>query len=209
MNFNILFFDLDNTLIDRDRALGLWLKDYYARLKGCQIEKSLLDFLMKVDQHGMAERCLFWDSVIEHFGLSSTPQDLQNTLNRELAEYVSSDQAVYEMLSRLSKQFDLQLISNGSSFNQRAKLQASGYEEFFSRIYISDEEGIAKPLLFEAVRNNINCKPTDCLMIGDNYEADILGAQKVGFKTCFLGDSKADFNISHISELEDALCLLN
>lgn len=208
MNFKILFFDLDNTLIDRDRAFSLWLQDFHFQVRGELMSDSMLSKLMAIDNHGMESRGELWQAVIDRFGLNLNPGDLQFKLNRELAKFVTEDEKVISMLARLKKFYDLQLVTDGSSINQRQKIKASGCESYFSAIYISEEMGKSKPLLFEQIKKKITCSPEECLMTGDNYEADILGAQKEGFKTCFLGEQKADINISRISELEDALCLL-
>ena len=208
MNFKILFFDLDNTLIDRDRAFSLWLQDFHYQVRDELMDEALLSELMAIDNHGRESRWILWQAVIDKFALNQNPGDLQFKLNRELAKFVTEDEKVISMLARLKEFYDLQLVSNGSSINQRQKIKASGCESYFSAIYISEEMGKSKPLLFEQIKKNINCAPEECLMIGDNYEADILGAQKKGFKTCFLGEQKADINISRITELEDALCLL-
>lgn len=209
MNFKILFFDLDNTLIDRNRAFSLWLQNFHFKLKRTYLDEAQLTELLEVDNYGMGDRRDFWQKYIDDYGLTLSVYDLQARLNSDLAAFVKKDKDVTAMLERLSDFYDLRLISNGSSVNQRAKLEASGLESFFSRVYISEEMGCRKPLLFEIIAKGISCLPEECLMVGDNYEADILGAQKVGFKTCFIGDEEADFNVTSVTELENVLCLLN
>ncbi len=68
-----------------------------------------------------------------------------------------------------------------------------------------------KKEIFEYALNKAKGKIEECIMIGDNLEADILGAQKAGMDTIFANHIYADCNISptymihHLKELENIL----
>jgi len=51
----------------------------------------------------------------------------------------------------------------------------------------SEEIGVKKPnpLIFESALEKANVKASASMMIGDTFEADILGAEAVGMKTLY------------------------
>ena len=80
-----------------------------------------------------------------------------------------------------------------------------------------EDTGRRKPsvLTFKAALRKLKVKPASCLMVGDWPERDLLGAKKLGMKTCFAAygyeqvpnvktnkaDVKADYVVDSISEL--------
>ena len=76
----------------------------------------------------------------------------------------------------------LGLLTNGNSSSQRGKIERFGIEPFFDHIQIEEEFGVGKPdeRAFRNALAVLDAEPEDAWMIGDNLEADILGAQQVG-----------------------------
>ena len=88
-----------------------------------------------------------------------------------------------EVLNRLRETFPrLALLTNGSSVMQRGKIQLFELEHFFDHIQIEGEFGVGKPdaRAYRHVLNMLGVNPEEALMVGDNYEADVLGALTVG-----------------------------
>lgn len=76
----------------------------------------------------------------------------------------------------------LGLISNGSSEFQRRKLHRFNLERYFKIVLIEGEFGVGKPderVFLEALKQ-LEVTNREVWMVGDNLEADIGGAQKVG-----------------------------
>ena len=73
--------------------------------------------------------------------------------------------------------------TNGVSYIQRGRLQASSILPFFDDIFISDEVGAHKPStdFFEKISDQVNdFHPDSALMIGDSLTADIQGGNNAG-----------------------------
>ena len=73
--------------------------------------------------------------------------------------------------------------TNGVSYIQRGRLQASSILPFFDDIFISDEVGAHKPStdFFEKIADQVNDFHHDsALMIGDSLTADIQGGNNAG-----------------------------
>jgi putative hydrolase of the HAD superfamily len=84
-----------------------------------------------------------------------------------------------DLLNYLKDKYTLSIISNGFVEVQYVKLRRSGLLPYFNHIFLSEEIGCQKPDIrfFQAVLEKLGAKNTDCLVIGDNYQTDIQGAQ--------------------------------
>ena len=65
---------------------------------------------------------------------------------------------------------------------QYKKLERLGLTPFFDFMVSSEEVGLEKPspAMFEEVLAKADCPAADCVMFGDNYAKDIVGARAVG-----------------------------
>ena len=87
----------------------------------------------------------------------------------------------------------LGLLTNGNAASQRGKIARFGLEPFFDHIQIEEEFGVGKPDV-RAFRNALaalHAKPAEAWMVGDNLEADILGAQQVGIHAVWMDAGEA------------------
>ena len=78
--------------------------------------------------------------------------------------------------------YRLALVTNGSSDYQRNKIERFGLTHLFDCILIEGEFGAGKPdeRVFSHVLERLGVTAGEALMIGDNLEHDIAGAQKLG-----------------------------
>ena len=93
-----------------------------------------------------------------------------------------------EILERLSASYVLGLLTNGAPAIQRAKLQKSGLESYFAHVVVSGDLCIGKPhpATFHRIAELVGTPPAECLMVGDSYEKDVLGARAVGMKALLI-----------------------
>jgi len=87
-----------------------------------------------------------------------------------------------ELLGELHEKYDLHLITNGFEETQHIKIKAAAIGHFFDEIITSEAAGARKPdpKIFELALNRSGAHLKDSLMIGDDHEADIQGAQRFG-----------------------------
>ena len=80
------------------------------------------------------------------------------------------------------------LITNGLSKIQRGKIDRFGLEPFFDCIIIEEEFGVGKPdpRVFQYALDQLSVQPWETMMVGDNLEADIDGAQSLGICTAWV-----------------------
>lgn len=82
--------------------------------------------------------------------------------------------------------------TNGVSFIQRGRLQASSILPFFDDVFISDEVGAHKPStdFFDKIANQVHdFHPSSALMIGDSLTADIQGGNNAGIDSVWFNPS--------------------
>lgn len=94
-----------------------------------------------------------------------------------------------QMLEYLYKKYDLYLVSNGTASVQKGRLESSGIEKYFKKIFISEKVGFNKPdkRYFDKVFENIcDFKKEETVIIGDSLTSDIQGGINAGIKTVWL-----------------------
>ena len=83
-----------------------------------------------------------------------------------------------------SLNYKMHIITNGFEEVQYIKLKNSGLIDFFQTVVCSEEINSLKPSpkIFNHALKKANADLNNSVMIGDDYVADIIGAEKSGFK---------------------------
>ncbi|MGM0478913.1 MAG: YjjG family noncanonical pyrimidine nucleotidase [Bacteroidota bacterium] len=78
----------------------------------------------------------------------------------------------------------LHIITNGFKEVQFVKLKNSRLIHFFDDVLCSEEVGANKPdpHVFRSALQRTGAKSEESMMVGDDFEADVLGAEKCGIK---------------------------
>jgi len=132
-------------------------------------------------------------------------------------------EGVFEVLKAIRKEgYRIGMIANGDSAGARNIIEATGLQDYFDAIVISEEVGIEKPSpgIFEAALGKLGVKPENAVMVGNRIDADIIGANRFGMKSVWfrwntrysdtMGSSqgKPDFTINSLFELPGLLALM-
>jgi len=83
------------------------------------------------------------------------------------------------------------IVTNGGSANQTNKINNSGLNDLVDAVIVSEEFGVKKPdpAIFHEVCSRLAIGPAASWFVGDNPEADIIGADAVGMHTIWLEGS--------------------
>ncbi|MDN3724322.1 YjjG family noncanonical pyrimidine nucleotidase [Aequorivita sp. SDUM287046] len=196
-----IFFDLDHTLWDFDRNSGLAFERVFRKHN---ITLPLVDFLREYEPINL----LYWKKFREDrvskdelrrgrltdtFNIFELKYPLE-TIDAIAVCYIEElpiDNHLFlntvEILDYLSSKYNLHIITNGFEQVQYLKLNNSGIKKYFKTVTTSEEVGLKKPhpSVFQAALNKASAVPNKSVMIGDSFEADIIGANNAGMHTLF------------------------
>jgi 5'-nucleotidase len=93
-----------------------------------------------------------------------------------------------QLLIRLRADVRIGIVTNNMLGEQTAKLAHLGLTDLIDALITSEEVGVAKPAagIFAAALDHLRCVPTEAVMVGDSWQADILGATRVGMRAVWL-----------------------
>ena len=118
-----------------------------------------------------------------------------------------------EVLTELQSKYEMHIITNGFEEIQSIKLSNSGLSPFFDEVITSEQAGSKKPhpAIFEYSLKRANANVSESLMVGDNQQVDIVGAQKVGMDGVFFNPEKEEtliqptYEVSLLKQMLDFL----
>ena len=188
----VIVFDLDNTLIDRQRAFTEMLKDRIELTlpedKKHLKEQAIQDILMW-DDNGTVSRSVSFKKYCDKYEVTCmTSEELSTYWTTISGSIVYLFDDVIDVITYLKEKYRLAILTNGSPISQRRKLESTGILNMFELSVVSGEVGIDKPdpRIFDVMCERLNVKPEDCLYIGDNYVNDVLGARNAGWNAIYL-----------------------
>lgn len=87
-----------------------------------------------------------------------------------------------ELLKYLHSLYTVVIVSNGFREVQRDKMEAAGLLPYIDYTILSEDAGASKPhrAIFDYVFSVTGMRRSESIMIGDAWEADILGASRSG-----------------------------
>ncbi|MGB5818007.1 MAG: YjjG family noncanonical pyrimidine nucleotidase [Saonia sp.] len=194
-----VFFDLDHTLWDFEKNSALTFKKILDD-NGLHIDLEAflrtyvpinLSFWKLYREEKVTKEELRYQRLKITF--DSIKQPVSDNMIYILAdayiEHLSSFNHLFphatEILKYLRPKYKLHIITNGFQEIQEKKLKNANIHGYFDEIVDSEMAGVKKPnpIIFELALEKAKALPEKSLMIGDSIEADILGAQAVGFHT--------------------------
>ncbi len=197
-----IFFDLDHTLWDFDRNSGLaFAKIFEIHNIAIDLEVFLKTYSpinfqywkwYREDRVTKAQlRYGRFKKSFDALGIFLT-DDIIDILSEDYITYLPEHNFLFdgteELLDYLKGKYKLHIITNGFQEVQMTKLERSNIKAYFDTVTTSEAAGVKKPHphIFEMALQTGNTSATQSMMIGDTYEADILGAKRLGMKTiCF------------------------
>jgi len=197
-NISDIFFDLDHTLWDFEKNSALTFQKIFTEV---EIDVNLPEFLEVYVPVNLAFWKLYREDKIKkpelrYQRLKTTFDAIQYDIKDEVinilsTEYITNLAAfnnllpnTVEILNYLKPKYRLHIITNGFEEVQTRKLVNSNISEYFDQVINSEMAGVKKPNpeIFELALKKANTAADKSLMVGDNIEADILGAKAVGFQ---------------------------
>lgn len=178
----LLLMDLDNTLVHREGAFAGWAERFVAEVGGGAGD---VDWLLELDADGYTPRDRVATEIRHRFGLLDSRERLVERLLREHVEEIKAVEGVAPLLASLPQQgIRRVVVSNGTEWQQRRKLEVTGLADLVDGVIISETVGCKKPdpRIFAIARDR-SPGAGETWMIGDHPDADVRGAARVGLRT--------------------------
>ena len=228
-NIQHIFFDLDHTLWDFEKNSKETLASLFAAHCMHQPNACFNDFFSTYSKHNEeAWRAYALGQIsqaqLRETRFSKTYNSLKWQLDgsmQSLAEnYVQLcplkthlHEGAMQILEYLKPKYKLHILSNGFKEVQATKLRSSGIQDFFLQVISSEDSGYQKPnkMMYYYALDKCGARLDNTLMIGDNFMADIEGAENAGLPAIWFnplnkqGNRKAKMEVNSLLGLKNFL----
>lgn len=193
-NKRVIFFDLDDTLMDDSYAMSCAVEVFRTHIGDPRpADKFHAVWRVALDRHfarylagevGLREQRR--DRVREVMGVQLPDDDVDRVYASYLGAYESSWRLFPDALTCLDalSHHRLGVVTNGNTEQQRRKLASVGILDRFQHVIVSEAAGCAKP--DARMWRGAGCDLTGAAHIGDNFDADVVGASSAGIRAIWL-----------------------
>ena len=217
--YDAVVFDMDDTLISRQKAFRLYAGEFYDRrviIHGTD-RKEAIELMIEWDGRGDNDKTDYFCRLKKHWpGLDTPIPELIEDFFPRLAAAVEPDAKANRFLGELSEAgVPWGILTNGPPQFQRGKIAKTGLGAIAPFALVPSEFGKQKPsaAVFQEAVRLAGHEVAATLFVGDNPRTDIRGAQAVGMPTAWMragrewvdGDPLPDHQIDHVAELREVL----
>lgn len=228
MRFNNFFFDLDNTLWAFSENAADSFKEIYELYQLNRYFNSFEQFYGIYQKENKRLWKMYEKGMITKDELNRQrfyyPLKMVNVYDYSLAENYSADffkiirtkkklmPHTIETLDYLQQDYNLYILSNGFHELQYSKMKSAGIYKYFKKIVLSDDIGINKPnpKIFTYALTSTNSNIENSIMIGDDFDVDIVGAHNIGLPQVYYNTTnREDFPFHPNYQITDLKDLVN
>ncbi len=228
MNYDLLLFDADDTLLDFKKSEDISFQIVLEK-NGIRDDtkfflesyKEINDLLWSQHALGLVSKDFLkverFKKFLETNRLEGDASQMAEDYLDTLPEQVFLIDGSIEVLQTLHKKIPLVIVTNGIGVTQHKRLHNSNLAPLIDLMVVSEECGFTKPdkrifnYTFDLLK--VTRESSRILMIGDKLETDIFGANNAGIDSCWFNPEKSTNTTPHsptyeIHSLIDILRLL-
>ena len=226
MNFDLILFDIDGTLLDFNLTEKNALKETFEEY-GFEFDENIYTRYHKIniffwqelekgnidkDKLGYAR----FDQLFSEYGLTGDTKEFNIKFRKRLGEGAYLLDGADEICRYFDGKVKMATASNGGKDIQIKRMKKVGLDKYMNYMFISEEVGFNKPdkRYFDYIFEKVGDIPKDrVIIVGDSLTADIKGGINGGIKTCWINleneennsDIIPDFEIKSILELKEII----
>jgi 2-haloacid dehalogenase len=145
---------------------------------------------------------------LEEIGADCDPADVARRYEAQLRNEYAVLPGAIDLLEALRPHYRLYAVTNGSTENQKGRLQGSGVGAYFDKVFISQEVGYDKPseAYFDHCFAHIpDFRKEETVIVGDSLSSDITGGRNAGIAAIWFSPSgqESDLPNATIRSLEE------
>lgn len=224
MEFELILFDIDGTLLDFDLAEKNALKETLIEY-GFLHSDEILDryheinifYWKELEKGKINKQELAYKRYEQLFKEYKIETDIE-TFNLKYRKRLSEGAYLLENAEEICRYFYKKVItgvaSNGGEDIQIKRIKKVRLDKYLDYLFISEDIGYNKPDVryFEYIFKKVkNIQRNKILIVGDSLTADILGGKNSGIKTCWYNPKKIenkeniypDFEITDLMQLKN------
>ncbi|REB07259.1 noncanonical pyrimidine nucleotidase, YjjG family [Sporosarcina sp. BI001-red] len=198
MNYDVFFFDLDDTLLEFDKGERIAFRSAFIEAgleEGLDSYRTEYHAICKVLWRQLEEGTTTMEELnvsrfrqlFDKFGIELDPLSFSETYLTLLGKEAHLIDGVIDMLDSLGD-VRLAIVTNGFIKAQIARVACSSLNNRFETIVSSDETGFQKPRpeIFQEAMDRLGVTDKSrVLMTGDSLTSDIRGGVNFGIDTCW------------------------
>ena len=202
---------MDGTLVKPTYADKVWLEGLpklYAKEKKIPIKQAKEYIYQKYEKIGKDRKEWYdIDWWFKQFQLKEYWQNLLNNYRHTIQLYPET----LETLEKLSKNFELTIISNAKREFIEIQLEETKLKPYFTHVFssLSDFNKVKKlPEVYKHILTLLKIQPHEIIHVGDSKEFDYVSPRKIGIKSFYLNREKTDTGnhiLNSLSVLENVV----
>ena len=220
MSIKAVLFDLDGTLLPMDQ--DLFVKTYFGLLAkrlaplGYEVEKLMKVFwggvaaMVENDGSGTNEEA-FWKVFTTAYGEESIKDkpfidEFYKTEFNQVQNVCGFNKSAEEIVELVQSKGKLTVLATNPLFPHTAtenRMRWAGLEpEMFATYTTYEDCHYCKPnpKYYEELLQKLDLKPEECIMVGNDYEEDMVPTKKLGMQGFLLTDCLINKNGQELSE---------
>ena len=210
-SMKIISFDLDGTLITDEFSQIVWhqgIPELYAERHGCELDEAKCFIFQEYNKVG--DKAIEWYDIKYWLHLFNLDGNWEK-LFRKFKTHIKTYSEVPEVLSTLSKSYQLIITSNAAREFLDTEIKEAHLSSYFNYIFsaTSDFKEVKKTEKFYLkICNLLHIKHSQMIHIGDHFEFDYLIPHQLGIKSFYLdrqGERKGNAIVKDLREFRENL----
>ncbi len=205
-----IYFDLDGTLL----TYGEDFRKLFDRAIGKELSENIYDdyvsnIIQNLEEMKQDPYIKAFESIRREHNLNFDSEKVAKRYVEVEIKSTETHSGVKTLLSKLSKNHKIGILTNGDSEVQKMKIERHNLHQLVDEVLISNELGCRKPEkeIFEIAKNRLRSE--DYIYVGDTFDEDIKPARKNGFKTIYInGERESDLEAQNTGKLVEIMNLM-
>ena len=214
-----ILFDLDDTLFDHMGTARAALAATAAgrpTLQGVPVEmlyQHYSELLEELHPLVMTGRISYLDARQQRFARLLAPYEPAAS-GAKAAQLAEQHYGHYQQLRRplagalallqaLKPAYKIGIVTNNRTAEQQEKLRHLGMRHLVGALITSEDVGVLKPdpAIYQQALQRLGAAPAETVMVGDNWQADVVGALAVGIRPVWLNRLEVARPLPEVAEL--------